>query len=196
MNEASRRQDYEQAAHWRDLIRTIEQVREKPRLISVALEDIDIWGFAEEADRVAVYVFFMRRGKVREAEEIVRRESVDKQVEALLAQVLEDFYRDSKDLPAKILLPCSPASLADFAAALSARKGKTIKMGSLKKEKKGSLSIWPIKTPRSCSGKAKRMSLRRENWPAPCTAVASGADRGIRHLQYGRRRIGGLPRRL
>jgi len=128
MSEASRSQEYEQAAHWRDLIRTIEQVREKPRLISVALEDVDIFGLAKEADRIAVYVFFMRKGKVREAEEIVRRESVDKPVDALLAQLLADFYRDNKDLPAKILLPCSPASLADFAAALSARKGKKLKI--------------------------------------------------------------------
>ncbi|MDH4270816.1 MAG: excinuclease ABC subunit UvrC [Candidatus Aminicenantes bacterium] len=128
MTEASRRQEYEQAAHWRDLIRTIEQVREKPRLTSVALEDVDILGLARAADHVAVYVLFMRKGKVREAEEIVRRESVDKPVDALLTQVLEDFYRDSKDLPAKILLPGSPASLADFAARLSSRKGKTVKI--------------------------------------------------------------------
>ncbi|MFZ2052696.1 MAG: excinuclease ABC subunit UvrC, partial [Candidatus Aminicenantales bacterium] len=128
MNEASGRHEYERAAHWRDLIRTIEQVREKPRLISVALEDVDIIGLAREADRVALYLFFMRRGKVREAEEIVRREPEDTPVDALLARALEDFYRDSEDLPAKILLPSSPPLLADFAANLSARKGKTIKI--------------------------------------------------------------------
>ncbi|HUU36947.1 MAG TPA: excinuclease ABC subunit UvrC [Candidatus Desulfaltia sp.] len=128
MSGASRRQEYEQAAHWRDLIRTIEQVKEKPRLISVALEDVDIFGLAREADRVALYLFFMRRGKVREAEEILRREPEDTADDVLMARFLEDFYRDSEDLPAKIFLPSSPASPDDFAARLSARKGKIIRV--------------------------------------------------------------------
>jgi excinuclease ABC subunit C len=135
MVEASRRQEYEQAARWRDLIRTIEQVRDKPRLISVALEDVDIFGFAREADRAVVYIFFMRRGKVREAEEIVRREPADRPAETLLAQVLKDFYRNSKDIPAKILLPCPPAARADFAAGLSSHKGKAVKIAVPQKGK-------------------------------------------------------------
>jgi excinuclease ABC subunit C len=135
MNEASERQDYEQAARWRDLIRTLEQVREKPRLISVALEDVDIFGWAREANRLSLYVFFMRRGKVREAEEIVRHDLEDTPAGTLLARVLEEFYRDSKDLPAKILLPFSPESPADFAALLSARKGKAVRIVAPQKGK-------------------------------------------------------------
>jgi excinuclease ABC subunit C len=129
MNEASERQDYEQAAQWRDLIRTLEQVREKPRLISVALEDVDIFGWAREAGRVSLYVFFMRRGKVRSAEEIIRHDSTKAPSETLLARILKEFYRESEDLPAKILLPFVPESMADFAASLSARKGKAVKIG-------------------------------------------------------------------
>ncbi|MGB7295747.1 MAG: excinuclease ABC subunit UvrC [Candidatus Aminicenantales bacterium] len=128
MNGASQRLDYEQAAHWRDLIRTIEEVKERPSLISVSLEDVDIFGLAREADQLAIYIFIMRRGKVRQAEEIVRREPEGTPVDGLLGRVLEDFYRNSLDLPAKIVLPSSPAASADFAARLSTRKGKAIRI--------------------------------------------------------------------
>ncbi len=133
MLEASKRQDYEQAAHWRDLIRTIEQVREKPSLISVAREDVDIFGLAREDDRVALTVFFMRRGKVRAAEEIIRREPDETQVGGLLAKLLHEFYRNNEDLPAKIILPHPPALFSGFVAGLSARKGKNIRISVPKK---------------------------------------------------------------
>jgi excinuclease ABC subunit C len=128
MNNASERLDYERAAHWRDLIRTIEQIRERPRLISVALEDVDILGLARQADRVALYILFMRKGKVREAEELIRHEPEGTPVDVLLGRALEDVYRDNEDLPAKILLPHFPESVAALAARLSARAGKAIKI--------------------------------------------------------------------
>ena len=128
MDEASQRLDYEQAARWRDLIRTIKEVRERPRFVSVSLEDVDIFGLARETDRAAVYVFFMRRGKVREAEEIVQFAPEGLLTEAFLARVLEDFYRNNKDLPGKVLLPAFPAALAGLVAELSAKRGKTVKV--------------------------------------------------------------------
>jgi excinuclease ABC subunit C len=128
MNEASQRLDYEQAAHWRDLIRTIEEVKERPSLTSVFLEDVDIFGLARKAEQAAVYIFIMRRGKVLQAEEILRRDPEDTPTEKLLGLVLDDFYRDGRDLPAKILLPSNPEAAADLAARLSGRKGKPVRI--------------------------------------------------------------------
>lgn len=128
MNAAAERLDYEQAVHWRDLIRTIEEVKERPRLISVSLEDVDIFGLAREQAQAAVYIFIMRRGKVVQAEEILRREPENTATEKLLTEVLEDFYQDSQDLPAKILLPALPATRGDLAARLSSRKGKAVRI--------------------------------------------------------------------
>ncbi len=160
MNEASRRQEYEQAAHWRDLIRTIGQVRERPRLTSVALEDVDIFGLARDKDRVALCIFFMRRGKVREAEEILRHEPGETPIDGLLAGLLDDFYRNSQDLPARILLPHSPASFADFAARLSARKGKRIKISVPRKGKDRKL------VDLANQNAASRLKRRHEDSPA------------------------------
>jgi excinuclease ABC subunit C len=128
MAEASGRLDYEQAAHWRDLVRTIEQIKERPQLISVGLEDTDIFGLARDRDRLALYVFFMRRGKVRDAEEIVVREPEDVSVESALARLLESFYGQSDDLPDKLLLSHPLTSLQSLADGISRRKGLKIRV--------------------------------------------------------------------
>jgi excinuclease ABC subunit C len=128
MAEASGGLDYEQAAHWRDLIRTIEQLKERPRLISVGLEDTDIFGLARDKDRLSLYVFFMRRGKVRDAEEMVAREPEEAPVEAALARLLDGFYGQSEDLPDKVLLPRPIASSLALADRISRKKGSIVRI--------------------------------------------------------------------
>jgi len=128
MAEASARFDYEQAAHWRDLIRTIEQIKERPQLISVGLEDTDIFGLARDKDSLALYVFFMRRGKVRDAEEIAVREPGEVSVEEALARLLDGFYAQSEDLPDKVLLSHPVASVRGLAGRISRRKGSKIRV--------------------------------------------------------------------
>ena len=127
MDEASESLDFEQAGHWRDLIRTIEQIKERPRLISVGLEDTDIFGLARERDRLALYVLFMRRGKVRDAEEMVAREPEETPVEEALARVLDRFYGQSEDLPDKVLLSHPAASMRDLADRAARKKGSAVR---------------------------------------------------------------------
>lgn len=133
MKEAAEKLDYEQAAHWRDLIRTIEQVRDRPRLISVALEDADIFGLARAGERSSVYIFFMRKGKVREAEEIVLEKSAAVPDDLILGTILEEYYKKTADIPDKILIPRPVESAAALADGLTAGKGSRVKIVAPKK---------------------------------------------------------------
>jgi excinuclease ABC subunit C len=128
MAEASARLDYEQAAHWRDFIRTIEQIKERPKLISVGLEDTDIFGLARDKGRLALYVFFMRRGKVREAEEMLAREPEETPEGVALGRILDGFYGQSEDLPDKVLLSHPIASSRELTERISRKKGSTVRI--------------------------------------------------------------------
>ncbi len=128
MEAASTHLDFEQAAHWRDLIRTMEQIKERPRFISVGLEDTDIFGLARDVDRLALYVFFMRRGKVREAEELVSREPEGTATEAALARILKGFYGQSEDLPRKILISRAVDSIPELSQWISRKKGSPVRV--------------------------------------------------------------------
>jgi excinuclease ABC subunit C len=128
MAAASAGLDYEQAARWRDLIRTIEQIKERPQLISVSLEDTDIFGLSRDRDRLALYVFFMRRGKVREAEELAVLVRGDEPEGAALARILDSFYNQSQDLPDKVLLSHPTTSTHALAALISQKKGAAVRV--------------------------------------------------------------------
>src|SRR5262245_65753384 len=65
MQTASEEERFEAAAHYRDLVRSLEKVGEKQRLASVGLEEEDYVAFHREADLASVQVFQMRGGHVQ-----------------------------------------------------------------------------------------------------------------------------------
>jgi excinuclease ABC subunit C len=108
MREAAECQEFEQAAQWRDLIRTLENIKEKPKLTSVGLENTDIIGFAKQKGKSALYIFLMRKGKVIESESFLDKHTIDSSEEELLSHHMRAAYQNRKNWPDKILLPFSP----------------------------------------------------------------------------------------
>lgn len=128
MHAAADRQDYEQAAHWRDLVLTLDQVHIKPKLISVQAEDQDIFGFARQGENAAVYVFIMRKGRVLESETSLARIKANQPESEILAAEILRFYQKRPDVPGKILLPFPPAPRTEVEDELSARRKAKVKM--------------------------------------------------------------------
>lgn len=128
MHESATRQEFEQAVHWRDLIRTIEEIKKRPKLISVGMENKDIFGFSRENGNVALYVFFMRKGKVIESEDIFFQEKEEISEKEILSNYLKKFYKNRKTIPEKILLPFAPAKRDEILKMLSRLKGEKIEI--------------------------------------------------------------------
>jgi excinuclease ABC subunit C len=117
MERAAADEKFEEAARWRDLLRTIEDYRDRPGTISTALEDQDVVGLVRAGGRAALYVFFMRKGKIRNsAAELVEAPAAvsDGQV---LGSFLAGFYA-GRELPPRLLLPVAPAKSAGLQALL------------------------------------------------------------------------------
>jgi len=126
MRDASERQDFEQAAHWRDLIHTIEAINERPKSISIQKENIDIFGFSRKDRYAAVFVFFMRNGKVIDSEEFFFEAEEDASDQEILSRRLKDFYQSRKDIPEKVFLPLSLPGKDTIARKLSVNRHKKI----------------------------------------------------------------------
>ncbi|MDH5466888.1 MAG: excinuclease ABC subunit UvrC, partial [Candidatus Aminicenantes bacterium] len=122
--------DFEQAVHWRDLIHTIEAIKERPKFISVQKEDIDIFGFSRKGRDAAVFVFFMRTGKVIDSEELFFEAEEDASDQEILSGCLKDFYQSRRDIPKKVLLPISLPGKDQIAKMLSANVHKKIMITS------------------------------------------------------------------
>ena len=135
MLKAAESQEFEKAAQWRDLIRTLEHIKEKPRLISVGLDDKDIIGFSRESTKSAIYVFRMRKGKVSEAEIIWQQKDSALSREEHLRHHLSSYYRKRKDWPDKILLPFFPESRKQIEDEIFRLAGKKVSLFAPQKGK-------------------------------------------------------------
>lgn len=127
MRQAAANENFEEAARLRDLIQTLDHIKVKPKLISVRLENQDIFGTARDGQDTAVYVFVMRAGKVRESRETVFEEEADWTDAEILRDFVASFYGD-REIPAKVLLPVNPAHKKELEETLSAKAGRTIRV--------------------------------------------------------------------
>jgi len=105
MQTAAKKQAYEEAALWRDLILTLEQIKNKPRFISIDADDVDIFGFFRKKNNAAVYVFLMRKGRVIESDSACFFVKDGKTDSAALADQVVRFYELRGDFPDKVILP-------------------------------------------------------------------------------------------
>jgi len=108
MRQASEKQAFEQAALWRDFLFALEQLKEKPKLISTREMNEDIFGYARIKTEAALYVFMMRKGKVIESENLLVSAEQNIPNEKLLADLVLKFYKIRLDFPDITLLPFSP----------------------------------------------------------------------------------------
>ena len=128
MKKTAEQQEFEQAAQWRDLIHTLENIKEKPKMISVGLDDKDIIGFAQQIDRTALYVFVMRKGKVSESESVSSIENDKMSQTDSLSLHLFRFYKNRKNWPDKILLPFLPIHKQKLQDEISHLAKKSVKL--------------------------------------------------------------------
>jgi len=110
MERAAGEENFEEAARIRDLLRTIEDYRDRPGTISVALEDQDVIGLARDDSRAAIYVFFMRKGKIRNSAARLIEAPAGIPDAGVLGEFLAAFYRDH-EAPPRLLLPVRPAQM-------------------------------------------------------------------------------------
>ena len=115
MTDAAEELEFEKAARIRDRLATVRKAIERQQMVADRNEDLDVIGVAQDDLEAAVFVFFVRRGRVMGQRKFV----VDK-VEALtdaelMDKVLEGLYDESpvQGMPKVVLLPweCSDAQL-------------------------------------------------------------------------------------
>jgi len=128
MKRAAAEEKFEEAAHGRDVLRTLEHLRTKPGMISVRLEDQDIVGYAQAGTRHAFHAFLMRRGKVREAREAAW-DGPGSTPAGALSQFLGVFY-DSRTPPRRILVPFPPDGEDELSRSLAGREGKKVEFAT------------------------------------------------------------------
>lgn len=125
MERAATEEKFEDAARLRDLLRTIEDYRDRPGTISTALEDQDVIGLARGEGGAAVYIFFMRKGKIRNSAARLIDAPAGVPDAEVLGRFLAGFYRD-RELPPRLILPAPPAQTAGLQTLLGWAKVRVL----------------------------------------------------------------------
>lgn len=127
MRQASEREEFEQAAHYRDLMKTIDRLSEKQSISSVGLEDQDFLAHYREGSRISLQIFQMREGRVQSRREF-HFDDVAADAAAFYSQVLAQYYANEESLPKLVYLPEEPSDTEMIERWLSERQGSKVEL--------------------------------------------------------------------
>ncbi|MFP3916156.1 MAG: excinuclease ABC subunit UvrC, partial [Actinomycetota bacterium] len=127
MHAASDRQEYEQAARYRDRLADVNRALERQEIVTDRREDFDLVAFFGDELETAFQVLRVRRGRV-----VGRRGSVVDRVEdltdaELLGRVIRELYGDDPP-PRLVVVPVEPDQQDVFEAWLSERRGARVEV--------------------------------------------------------------------
>ncbi len=105
MVDASERLEFEEAARCRDLITTVEELRERQKMAASRGEDVDIFGFHQEGPLLAVNLFHLRGGRTVDRREFFWEDLPYFDPGETFSSLLKQVYLDQQYLPDEIHVP-------------------------------------------------------------------------------------------
>src|SRR5271170_3812476 len=105
MAAAADKEQYEQAASYRDLIRTLEDIEERQRIAAAQGDDTDVLAYYAEPPLVAANLFHLRSGRVVDRREFYWEELEDFDPHEFVTSLLKQLYLESDYLPKIIHVP-------------------------------------------------------------------------------------------
>jgi excinuclease ABC subunit C len=126
MMAAAGQERFEEAAAYRDLLRTLEDIEERQRIAAAQGDDTDVIGYYAEPPLVAANVFHLRAGRV-----VDRREFYWEELEAFdphefVPSLLKQLYWDAAYLPKMIHVPIDFEERALLEETFSERAGHKV----------------------------------------------------------------------
>jgi excinuclease ABC subunit C len=105
MMAASERQQFEQAAVYRDLLRTLEDIEERQRIVAAQGDDTDVLAYYAEPPLVAANLFHLRGGRVVDRREFYWEDLDEFDPQEFVPSLLKQLYLEAEYLPKAIHVP-------------------------------------------------------------------------------------------
>ncbi|HWZ55283.1 MAG TPA: excinuclease ABC subunit UvrC [Verrucomicrobiae bacterium] len=105
MAEASDAERFEQAAAYRDLLRTLSEIEERQKIAAAQGDDIDVLAWHAEPPLVAVNLFHLRGGRVVDRRDFYWEDLEEFEPAEFLSSLLKQLYLDAAYLPSAIHVP-------------------------------------------------------------------------------------------
>lgn len=129
MLEASEETRYELAAKYRDLRKTVIRLSEQQKMATTSDDDIDIFGYYREGQRLALQLFTMREGNIVGRREFFWEDLAEDHFDPaeFLSEVLAQYYA-SDYVPREIYVPVDFNDRELLEKALSKQRGRRVRI--------------------------------------------------------------------
>src|SRR6266404_4751910 len=102
MGVAAEKELFEQAASYRDLLRTLEDIEERQRIASAQGDDTDVLAYYAEPPLVAANLFHLRGGRVVDRREFYWEDLEEFDAQEFVPSLLKQLYLEAEYLPKAI----------------------------------------------------------------------------------------------
>src|SRR5213080_193933 len=102
MTAAAEKELFEQAAAYRDLLRTLEDIEERQRIAATQGDDTDVFAYYAEAPLVAANLFHLRGGRVVDRREFYWEDLEEFEPREFVPSLLKQLYLEAEYLPKAI----------------------------------------------------------------------------------------------
>ena len=140
MNTCARDFNFEEAAIYRDKIKSLEDMMEKQK-IDTSTSDLnqDVIAMARAHDEACVQVFFVRNGKIVGREHFILEGVMDSTRESILGSFVKQFYMEQEYVPKEIIIEDEIEDSFILSEWLSSKKGQKVTIRVPQKGEKKSL---------------------------------------------------------
>jgi excinuclease ABC subunit C len=128
MSAAAEKELFEQAAAYRDLLRTLEDIEERQRIAATQGDDTDVLAYHAEPPLVAVDLFHLRGGRVVDRREFYWEELEEFDPQEFVPSLLKQLYLEADYLPKAIHVPADFEERALLEETLSERAGHKVEI--------------------------------------------------------------------
>jgi excinuclease ABC subunit C len=105
MMAAAEKEQFEQAAAYRDLLRTLEDIEERQRIAAAQGDDTDVLAYYAEPPLVAANLFHLRGGRVVDRREFYWEDLEEFDPQEFVPSLLKQLYLEADYLPKAIHVP-------------------------------------------------------------------------------------------
>lgn len=140
MNKCAMDFNFEEAAIYRDKIKSLEDMMEKQKIdTSTSHLNQDVIAMARAHDEACVQVFFVRNGKIVGREHFILEGVMDSTRESILGSFVKQFYMEQEYVPKEIIIEDEIEDSFILSEWLSSKKGQKVTIRVPQKGEKKSL---------------------------------------------------------
>ena len=134
MQDAAEKLEFEEAAKYRELLRSAENIAQKQKITDNDGENKDYIGLARSKEDVVVVIFFVREGKMIGRDHFYMKGAAEESDEEIIDSFLKQYYGGTPYVPREIFVPARPEEATLLENWLTGIKGRKV---SIKEPAKG-----------------------------------------------------------